>query len=109
MLPPFSRLAAAVADSPEALARLLLLLQDNAGRVLDRLVTNPRHDYVAVKGAALAGAANTTVNHKLGRAPQGWAITDLTGNDATVRRISWDDKTIVLRASAAVTASLEVW
>jgi len=107
MLPPFARFQASGAAS--SAAWLFALLQDNVGKALDRLLSNPRHDFVSVKGASLAGAANTTVQHKLGRVPIGWTLTDLTGNDATVRRISWDDKTIVLRASAAVTASVEVW
>lgn len=109
MLASFARIGAAAVDSAESVARLVMLLQDNVGRSLDRLLSNPRHDFVTVKGASLAGAASTTVNHKLGRQPQGWAVTDITGNDATVRRISWDSTTLVLRASAAVTVNLEVW
>jgi len=111
MVPPLARvqLTAGAIESAVALARLVLTLQDNVGRALDRLLANPRHDFVAVRGQALVGAANTTVSHKLGRTPVGWALTDLTGNDATVRRISWDATSLVLRASAAVTVSLEVW
>lgn len=96
-------------DSPGVLSRLLLELQNNVGAALDRLLRNPRHDFVTLSSQALAGAADTALSHRLGRVPQGWSLTDITGADATVRRVSWTDKALVLHASAAVTVNLEVW
>lgn len=108
-LPSFGRIQPSGIASVDAVSRLLLQLQSNVGTVLDRLLRNPRHDYVTLSAQSLAGGVDTTLSHKLGRVPQGWAITDITGNDATVRRVSWTGTTLTLRASAAVTVNLEVW
>lgn len=51
---------------------------------------------------------NTKIAHGLGATPQGFVIQDITA-DARVWRVSWDDKFITLKASAAVPVKLLVF
>lgn len=108
-LAAFRRVSQVAIASLDDVERFFMDLQANVASFLDKLQRNPRLDPVQVPIAALGGGADTTIFHRLGRQPQGWAITDQTGADSTVRRVSWDAKTLVLHASAGCSVALEVW
>lgn len=63
---------------------------------------------VPVRNVALASGVALAVNHKLGRQPLGWFMTDIDAA-ATVFRVSWNDKQIKLQASADVNINLWVF
>jgi hypothetical protein len=67
----------------------------------------PFLDGVWIRDQALAAAANTAVNHKLGRQPRGWLITSVETNYPSVKLISWDSKTATFYAAAAST--VDIW
>lgn len=50
--------------------------------------------------------AGISVDHKLGKVPSGWIITDINSN-AVIWRVSWDDKKISLDSSA--TSTITIW
>jgi hypothetical protein len=61
----------------------------------------------AIESVALTTGA-TAVQHKLGRVPRGWFVTDIDAA-ATVRRTAWSTKTLTLVASASCTVNLWVY
>ena len=75
-------------------------IQDNVALVLKQISTKEILDGVLVTCTVSSSA--TTVNHTLGRAPQGWIIVDkLAVGD--IIRTAWDERTITLVSSAAST------
>ena len=85
------------------------LLQQNIKKFVKVLEDNPILDGFFLEDIDLANAANTVINHKLGRRPRGWIVTDHTGVGTLIYRIAWDDKTITLLAAAGCTVSLWVF
>ncbi len=61
-------------------------------------------DSVRVVQVVLA-ASETPVAHGLARRPEGWIVSDID-TDATVRRVSWDERHVTLRASASCVVDL---
>lgn len=58
---------------------------------------------------ANAAPAETVINHRLGRQPEGWTVTDVTSAVAAplIYRTGWDSKTLTLWASLVCT--IDVW
>ena len=80
-------------------------ISDFAANVSDKEIL----DGVLVDGVVFDPASLTvTVNHKLGRKPQGWFITDISAA-ATLYRSEWDNDTITLTASGGCTIDLWVF
>lgn len=52
--------------------------------------------------------SSTSIDHKLGRQPIGWIITDKNAL-ADVYRVSWNDRVIILDSSATVTLNMWVF
>jgi len=50
--------------------------------------------------------ASVSFDHKLGKTPTGWIVTDKDAN-ADIWRVSWDETTITLDASAS--ANIKIW
>lgn len=65
-----------------------------------------------LRGARLDGVtidtSDTVVAHPLGRSPMGWRLVDKRGA-GDVYRISWNERTLTLRASVGVDVDLWVW
>ena len=77
--------------------------------ILDPLLANPINSTSIVQPTPISLAiGNNTINHKLGRQPQGWFIVDITAA-SDIYRVSWSDKTIVLNSSALTTIKLGVF
>lgn len=88
--------------------RDLMLIQTNWKGIIDNALNSPIIDGNLLTGVALASGANV-INHKLGRALQGWLIV---GNNANVTVYdtqasnSTPNLTLQLTASGAATVSL---
>lgn len=61
----------------------------------------------AVGRLSFAGAGNATFIHGLGRTPARWAIEDVDAA-ATLHRVSWDERSIVIASSAACGVTIRV-
>lgn len=89
----------------------LPLMQTQWAQQLDPVISNPTIQTVLLKNIALASGANV-VNHKLGRALQGWYIVRLRAS-ATVYDTQDSNQTpnltLNLTASAPVTVDLVVF
>jgi len=54
-------------------------------------------------------ASDTLVNHKLGRVPIGWVITDKNAAETVFRNADYDSSHLTLQASGAVTVGIWVY
>ena len=82
------------------------LLQQNIKKFAKVLEDNPLLDGRLLEDVALNAAANTDINHGLGRVPRGWILTDQSAA-ATVYRVAWTTTTLTLLASGATT--VDIW
>ena len=62
-----------------------------------------------IEGVELAAGVNYVVDHGLGRVPRGWIVCDAEGGFAVVRRVSWDERELVLYGSITTTIALWVF
>jgi hypothetical protein len=90
-----------------SLARLLNAALGDLKQFLDRLRSNTSLDNIRLSGVVLASLTTTTINHKLGRIPQEWWITRITG-PSTIYEAGRTATTITLYSSGAVTVDLRV-
>lgn len=82
------------------------LMQTGWASQLNPLLANPLVNGVFVKSQPLTMGA-TVVNHRLGRKPQGWMITDINGAATVYRSKPFTELVLVLTSSAAVT--VDIW
>ena len=83
-------------------------LQTQWKSILDPILALPILDGVLLKEIALINGA-TVVNHKLGRKPQGFIITDIDAGTQVYRSAPFNPLTLTLTAGAACTVSLWVY
>ncbi len=83
------------------------LFQDAVAAVVTPLSKNQFIDGIFVNGAVLVTGTNYII-HKLGRAPQGWVVTDTTAA-SMIYRVSMDAQSIVLSASAGTQINLWIF
>jgi hypothetical protein len=76
--------------------------------ILNPLLANPLNQVIIVKNVFLKNGS-TTFNHGLGRTPQGWFLVDINGSANVYRGASFNELTLTLISSAAVTASIGVF
>lgn len=89
-----------------------------ADKDLDKVQTNilrvlgPISKTLIIDGVQLTGVKTMngtfTVNHTLARQPQGYIIVDIV-DFIQIKRVSWDDKQIVLQANGVTTVSLWIY
>jgi hypothetical protein len=84
--------------------RVLNDVQDGVIEFARKVVRFAPLDSVRVVAVAVA-ATDTPVAHGLGRRPEGWIVSDIE-TAATVRRVSWDERFVTLRASASCVVDL---
>lgn len=82
-------------------------LQTRWKQVLDPITDNTLLKGRIIDSTALASGPNI-IDHRLGRQPQGWIITDLNAN-VTLYRSEWSPTTLTLVASGPCTVSLYVY
>lgn len=90
------------------LLRSFDLLQNQWKSILDPVVANPVVQGSQLTGIALTTGA-TTVPHKLGRAQQGWFVTDIDAAATIFRTGDFNASNMVLTASAACTVAIWVY
>lgn len=88
--------------------RDLTLLQTNWAASLNPLLSNPLSSGLFLKSVALANGV-TVINHLLGRMPQGWIVSDISGAATVYRSAVFTKLTLTLTSSAAVTVNLYVF
>ena len=75
---------------------------------LNQIIANPLSSVVFLNGVVLASGANT-INHSLGRTPQGWFLTDTNGTATVYRSQPFNSTTLTLTASSGVTVNIGVF
>lgn len=76
--------------------------------ILDPVLKNPLNSISILQDQALINGV-TVINHKLGRAQQGWFILDINGAAEIYRSQPFNDKTLTLTSDAIVTVTLGVF
>lgn len=109
--PALKRISIAKDVTAETLARLLLQLQGFLAESVGPLLARSRSFSVS-QSVDFVAATPKTISHGLplatGKTPAGWFVTDIDTN-TTIKRVTWDDKTITLQAVNDCTAGIEVW
>jgi hypothetical protein len=85
------------------------LLQQNVKKFVKVLEDNPLLDGVLIENITVPNMGTVVVNHKLGRRPRGWILTDKAGNGNIFRGAAWTDKTIELANSVAADCVIAIW
>lgn len=75
---------------------------------LNPLLANPANNVLILKDVSLA-SGNNVINHLLGKTPQGWFLTDIQGAATIYRNAPFNNATLSLNSSAAVTVSIGVF
>ena len=77
---------------------------------IDPVLANPTNNISILSNVSLINGTNV-INHKLGRTPQGWIVTDVQGAASIYRpsTAQFNDLTLTLISNAAVTASIGVF
>ncbi len=74
---------------------------------------NPVISFPPVNGTLLSGvnvvSGSNVINHKLGRTPQGWIITDISNAATIYRSAAFNSLTLTLTSNATATLSLWVF
>lgn len=83
-------------------------LQTKWASQLNPLLANPLNNVVILQNVRLISGV-TAVNHLLGRMQQGWFLTDVQGVATIYRSSPFNDKTLLLTSSAAVTVNIGVF
>jgi len=88
----------------------LPLMQQKWKSSLDPLLSNSLNSISVLKNVNLINGSNT-INHLLGRVMQGWFLVDIQGVASIYRPNTspFNDLTLTLISSAAVTASIGVF
>jgi len=88
-------------------SRELNQVQSNIATFLQTYATNPLLNGAFVNDQDLI-SGSTVIYHNLGRQLQGWIVTNIDGS-ASIYSTGFDDSTLTLSSSAAVTVNLYVF
>jgi len=83
------------------------LAQTKWKSILDPLLAQPITNNNIVTATIVSG--DNVINHKLGRKPQGWFITDINNDVSIYRSQPFNDLTITLHASSGAVINLLVF
>lgn len=86
----------------------LELLETQWASQLNPLLANPMNA-VSILSSILLAVGINVINHKLGRKPQGWFLTDINGAAVIYRSSAFNDLTLTLTSDAAVTVNIGVF
>lgn len=86
----------------------LSLLQTKWKSQIDPVLANPMTDMSILKNVNLI-AGSTVINHLLGRNQQGWVVIDIQAPATIYRSAQFNNLTLTLTSSAAVTVSIGVF
>lgn len=88
--------------------RELSMMETQWASLLNPILANPFTNPSILKNVALINGA-TVINHKLGQLQQGYVITNINGAATVYRSQPFNDLTLTLTSSAAVTADILVF
>ena len=83
-------------------------MQNRWADILNPLIRNPMSQGTYLNNVVLASGANV-INHTLGHMQQGWLITDINSAATIYRSQPFNNLTLTLTSSAAVTVTLYVY
>lgn len=83
-------------------------VQDRVEDTFRQFVSNPLLDGVFIDVVFPSGSLTQEINHTLTRQPLGWIVVDVDAAE-TLHRDSWNNRTLTLTASGAVSAKLYVF
>jgi hypothetical protein len=75
---------------------------------LNPIIANPLNNVSILKNISLVSGSNV-INHGLGQNQQGWFLIDIQGNAVVYRSAPFNNLTLTLTSSAAVTCSIGVF
>jgi hypothetical protein len=84
------------------------LMQTRWASILNPLLGNPFNGVNILENVILVSGTNI-INHGLGRAQQGWVITDVQGSAVIYRNAPFNNTTLSLSASAGVIVNIGVF
>lgn len=84
-------------------------MQTKWSATLNPLLALPIAAGIQLTGIVMMTDVPNAINHLLQRKPQGWIITDVTGNCAIFRSQPFNDTTLTLIANNDVTINLWVY
>jgi hypothetical protein len=88
--------------------RELSMMQTQWKSTLDTALGLPTNSPSLLTGISVVSGDNV-INHKLGRTPQGWIITDINAGVTLYRSAAFNDLTLTLRSSGTATIGLMVF
>lgn len=86
----------------------LSLMQTRWKSELDPIIQNPLTDPLILTSVSLAPGVNV-INHRLGRKPQGWFISDVNAAITLYRSQPFNDLTLTLTSSGVAIINLVVY
>jgi len=89
-------------------SREFSMLQTQWSQMINPVLSLPQNSGVMLKAVELFTGTNI-INHRLGRKPQGWMITDINGPATIYRSFPFNDLTLTLNSSANATVNLYVF
>lgn len=92
----------------QSASRELNQFQSNVATVLNPILKNAISSGVILEGIDLI-SGTTSIPHTLGRTQQGWFLTDIDGAATVYRSSAFNNTTLVLTSSAAVTVNIYVF
>lgn len=88
--------------------RVFQMMQSAWAAILNPYIRTPILNGVTVEDVALINGV-TVVNHRLGRKPQGWVLTDVDSVATVYRSAPFNELTLTLTSNAVATAQLWVF
>lgn len=85
------------------------LLKTQWGQAINQLLKLPFADGVLLENVLLDASTPKSIGHGLGRAPQGWFLTDNMALSVVWRVEPFNDKTLTLESDQDTTISLWVF
>lgn len=88
---------------------VLQLMQSKWASILNPVLDIPLNNRPSVLKDVVLATGNNVINHRLGRKPIGWIVTDVDANVGIYRSAEFNDLTLTLNSSGAATVSLLVF
>ena len=86
----------------------LPMMQTKWAQDIQPILQCPLVSGISLKKIALNNGT-TSINHLLGRVPQGWYVTDITGSALIYRSQPFNNLTLTLTSNAAVIVNLWIF
>lgn len=92
----------------QSTAAFFTQMQTKWASEINPVLALPTNSPSMLKNVPIVTGVNV-INHKLGRTPQGWILTDINSNVQLYRSAAFNDLTLTLTSNGASTISLMVF